>query len=461
MKIDLDAGLKQSQKLIITPQLRQGLEVLQLPVIELNKYIREQVEINPLLELENDIDSAMEELLLDYAEEPPADWTEYFEDEDYLDYADAPQRDDDRFYYENTSDESDSLQSHLLSQLMFSDLSETERRVGEYIIESLDDNGYINLSKYEIAELLGIDRQTVSRVLSVIQGMDPPGVAARSLRECLLIQLRRKGLLTEEVQSVVLGALKELSEKKFALISKQFGIPVQRVQEISELVKQLEPKPGRKFSNRSTVRYIIPDVIVSKTRDGYNVAFHELLVPRLGINRFYKQLLEADEVDDAVSEYISQKLQEALWLIKCLDQRKVTLEKVASAIVEQQREFFDKGVKFLKPLTLKDVAVKVDMHESTISRAISGKYMQTPRGMFDMKYFFASGIGKSDGSGIAAAAIKQMIEELIAQENTAKPLSDNAITAILNEKGIKISRRTVAKYRDEMHIPSSDKRRKL
>jgi RNA polymerase sigma-54 factor len=463
MEVNMDVELKQTQKVIMTPQLQQGLGILQLPAVELNKYLREQVEVNPLLELEDNIDKGIEESLPDYAiEDPPPDWTEYFTDEDYYDYDDVKAGGDKAsLYYEDVGDDSKSLQQHLLEQLVPSNLSETDMRIARYIIESLDENGYISLSKYEIAESLGIDRQTVSRVLSVIQRLDPPGVGARSLRECLLIQLRQKGLLQDDVQSVILGALRELAENKFAYISKQFGISVQRIQEISEMVKQLDPKPGRWFFNGNATRYIIPDILVSKKQGGYNITLHPYSMPNLEINQFYKRLLDTDEVDDAVAGYISQKLEEAVWLIKCVEQRKITLQKVASAIVEQQQEFFDNGIKFLKPLTLKDIAAMVDMHESTVSRAVSGKYMQTPRGMFDMKYFFASGISKSDGGGIAAAAIKEFIQEFIDGEDSNKPLSDNAIALMLNEKGIKISRRTVAKYREEMQLPSSDKRRKL
>jgi len=461
METNIDERLKQSQRLIITPQIQQGLEILQLPCIELYEYLRVQVESNPLLEMDDSLNAVIEDSLADYVEDSPADWDDYFTDEDYYDNSyivkDGHKND---LYYENLDNYEESLQNYLLSQLIFLDISETDMRIAHYIIENLDDNGYINLSKYEIAEILGIDRQTVSKVLSIIQQLDPPGVAARSLRECLIIQLRRKGLLTSDIQGVILGALRELSENRLNHIAKQFGLSIQRVQEISEIVRQLEPKPGRGFASGNALKYIVPDIIVTKHENEYFVTLNNNVMPVLRINQFYKKLLNMDEADESVTSYVSQKMQEALWLMRCVEQRNITLQKAASAIVEQQKEFFERGIKFLRPLTLKDIANIVGMHESTISRAISGKYMQTSRGLFDMKFFFASGINTVEGKSISSAAIKELITEIITSENPLKPLSDNAITKALNKKGIKISRRTVAKYRDNMAIPSSEKRKK-
>ncbi|MFQ8602269.1 MAG: RNA polymerase factor sigma-54, partial [Anaerovoracaceae bacterium] len=278
--------------------------------------------------------------------------------------------------------------------------------------------------------------------------------------ECLLIQLKMRGQLTEIFERVVREHLEDLAENRLSVIAKDMGISTADVQNMSDVIRSLEPKPGRQFASQIETKYIVPDVIVEKVDDDYVVNINDSSTPHLMVSSYYRSLLNSAESDDKLSKYLSDRINSALWLIKSIEQRKQTIYNVVTAVVKYQKEFFDKGSKFLKTLTLKDIAEEVGIHESTVSRSINGKYMQSPRGVFEIKYFFSAGVVGSRGEGISSNSIKEFIREIVDREDPKAPYSDQDMSELLKEKGINISRRTVAKYRDEMNILSSSKRKR-
>lgn len=459
-------NMKQAQKLTLTPEMQQSLKILQFSGVELYEYVQIEFESNPVLEA---LDEAREDLKIETSTETslsqkengPVDWNEYFRNKS--DYGSDPQNDEyqdseHEVAFESVTPQKITLQEHLLLQLEVLDISEIDRKIGTFIIESLDDNGYLKSSKFEIASILNVDRDLITKILRIVQGFDPPGVGARSLRECLLIQLKLRGDMTNTLKNIILEDLQDLASNRFAAIAKKHSIALEEVQKIEDLLKTLEPKPGRGFSS-PPVRYIFPDVFVEKINDEYITFLNDTASPRLQINETYQNMLKNLDRKD-VSEYLTKKLQIALLLIKNIEQRRTTLDRIVRAIVVCQMDFLEKGVMFLHPLNLKRIAEETDVHESTVSRAINGKFVQTPRGTFDLKYFFSSGVTDIDGEGISSESIKERIREIVGGEKSTKPLSDNRITEILRREGIDISRRTVAKYREEKNIPSSQGRRR-
>ena len=328
-------------------------------------------------------------------------------------------------------------------------------------MEAIDDNGYLTVTVQQVAKAFRTDEDKVEEILDVIHTFEPLGVGARNLKECLTIQLAAKGLLDELTEYIIMNHLEDLGENKLNKVAKALGISVSQVQMVGDLIKTLEPKPGRSFSGGDSVRYIVPDVIVEKVDGEYVVMSNESSIPHLMVSPYYTTLSKEAKNDEELSKYLTDKFNSALWLIKSIEQRKRTIYNVVSAVVEHQKEFLDKGSKYMKTLTLKQVADDIGMHESTVSRSVNGKYMQTPRGIFEIKYFFSSGITDGSGEGVSSNSIKAMIKEIIDGEDTAKPYSDQDIVGLLSEKGIEISRRTVAKYREGMNILSSSKRRRF
>ena len=300
----------------------------------------------------------------------------------------------------------------------------------------------------------------VEEVLDIIHGFDPIGVGAKDLAECLMIQLRHQGQLTELFEKVVSEHLEDLANGKFGAIAKELGISPQKVQEMNDVIRSLEPKPGRLFASGADTKYIVPDVIIEKVDDQYVVTVNESSTPRLMVSSYYSKLMKQSEEDDNLSKYLSERVNSAVWLIKSIEQRKQTIYNVVTAVVRHQKEFLDRGSKYLKTLTLKDIAEELGIHESTVSRSINGKYLQCPRGVFEIKYFFSAGVSGSHGEGISSNSIKEFIKEIVDSEDSKSPYSDQAMVRMLEEKGISISRRTVAKYRDEMNIPSSSRRKR-
>lgn len=354
----------------------------------------------------------------------------------------------------------ETLEDSLLLQLTFSNLKGKDLKIGRYLVEAIDDNGYLTADIEKVAKCFRTTEEQVEKVLDVIQTFEPLGVGARSLKECLIIQLAAKGLLEDRIEYIILNHLEDLGENRLGKVSKQLGIPVSQVQMVCDLIRTLEPKPGRSYASDENVKYITPDVIVEKVNGEYVVTTNENSIPHLMVSPYYTNLSKETKNDEEVSKYLTDKFNSAIWLIKSIEQRRQTIFNVVTAVVEHQKEFLDKGPKYLKTLTLKQVADVMGVHESTVSRSINGKYMQTPRGVFEIRYFFSSGVTSQGGEGLSSNSIKTFIKEIIDGEDPKKPYSDQEMVEILSERGIEISRRTVAKYREGMNILSSSKRRR-
>ena len=454
MKLSYGLTIEQTQKLTMTPELIQAIRILQFSTQELDSFVQEELLENPVLEIDGkrkddktvDID-IQEKIKEDYNDE-----------ESYKQWERSSDREE--YSYEQFVSKEETLEDSLLLQLTFSKLKGHDLKIGRYIVEAIDENGYLTTPVEQIAAIFKTDSGKIDAVLDVIQTFEPVGVGARNLKECLIIQLAAKGLLDEVTEYIILNHLEDLGNNKLNKIAKTVGIPVTQVQMIGDLIRTLEPKPGRSFAGGESVKYIVPDVFVEKMDDEYVVTNNESSVPHIMVSPYYNSLAREAKNDEELSKYITDKFNAALWLIKSIEQRKRTIYNVASAVVQHQKEFFDKGTKYLKTLTLKEVADGIGMHESTVSRSVNGKYMQTPRGVFEIKYFFSGGITGQDGTGVSSNSIKTIIKEKIDGENPSKPYSDQDIVGILSEKGIEISRRTVAKYREGMNILSSSKRRR-
>ena len=456
MKIGYELTIEQTQKLSMTPELIQAIQILQYNNQELNEYIDKELLENPILESEYhkesdteiDIDSLRDQLIqADENVEAYKQWESHSTSDEYS--------------YENFVAFNYTLTEFLIEQLHFSSLKGQDAEIGRYIIENIDDNGYLSMSLEDICSVLDVDLDSCERVLDLIHTFEPSGVGARDLNECLIIQLASLGELTDEIEFIISNRLKDLADNKYALISKDMGISIAEVQGIADLIKTLEPKPGRGFDSDNSIKYIIPDIYVEETNGEYVVSANDGSTPSLHISSYYNSLTEEAKSDKELSNYLNNRFNSAMWLMKSIEQRKKTIYNVASAIVQFQNDFFAKGERFLKPLTLKQIAETVGVHESTVSRAINGKYMQCPRGVFELKYFFTGGILNEDGSGVSSNSIKSMIKEFVDAEDDKKPLSDSKISEMLHEKGIDISRRTVAKYRDDIGILPSSKRRRF
>lgn len=459
MRLGFDLTLEQAQKLIMTPELRQAIQMLQFTSQELWQYVESQMEVNPLLDLENKRET--EEHIEEYNNNSEdIDWKEYAEQYDDISYSKNYSNDEKENSFESFVSARTSLKEHLLFQLNLSIFDKRQKEIGEFIIESIDKNGYLSNSTAEIADQLGIEAENVENVIKVIQTFDPVGVCARDLRECLLIQIETRGIDNPDIKEVIQNYLEDVAQNRLAKISKELNIGLKSVQWICDLIKTLEPKPGRGFSHDSDeIKYITPDVYLYYIDGEYVISVNDSSAPRLIINNYYKQLLSRSR-DENTTSFLTERLNSAMWLIRSIEQRRMTIYKVVESILKYQMDFFEKGKKSLKPLTLKDIAEDIEVHESTVSRATNGKYIQTPRGLFELKYFFSSGVHSGDG-GISSKSIKSIIEEIIGGENSKKPLSDQQIVKILKSKNINISRRTVAKYRDELGIPSSSGRRRF
>ncbi len=462
MELGFELTQRQEQKLIMTPELRQSLKILQISSQELSEHIRLEMEKNPLVEaVEEDKAPPVKPA---QNEGYPMDWKEYFRSLSSgnrgLDDPIYPEEDQDYLNDAGTEEEV-SLYEHLINQLDISDISAQERPIGAYILRNIDDNGYLTVTKHEIASVLGIDKDKVSQVLKRVQGFDPPGVGARSLRECLLLQLKRRGILTQTLKIIVLEHLRDIAANHYSTIAKKLKLSTAKVQAMCDLIKTLEPKPGRPFAGRSTIRYIIPDVEAEKTENGYVISLRDFCAPRITINKVYQNMLSNPNSDREVTQFLIERLQSAHRLIKAIDQRRTTIQRVVSAIIHYQSDFLAYGILHLKPMNLKQIAVETELHESTVSRAISGKYVQTPRGIFELKFFFDHGVVDLGGRTVASQSIKQIIHDIVQSEDVLKPYSDAAIVDLLMEKGIELSRRTVAKYREVLGITNSSKRRRF
>ncbi len=454
MKLSYGLTIEQTQKLTMTPELIQAIRILQFNTQELDSFVQEELLENPVLEIDGKrkddktVDIDIQERIKE----------DYNDEESYKQWERSSDREE--YSYEQFVSKEETLEDSLLLQLTFSKLEGYDLKIGRYIVEAIDENGYLTVPVEQIAAIFKTDSGKIDDILDVIQNFEPVGVGARNLKECLIIQLAAKGLLDEVTEYIILNHLEDLGNNKLNKIAKAVGIPVTQVQMVCDLIRTLEPKPGRSFAVGESVKYIVPDVFVEKMDGEYVVTNNESSIPHIMVSPYYNALAKEAKNDEELSKYITDKFNSALWLIKSIEQRKRTIYNVAAAVVKHQKEFFDKGNKYLKTLTLKEVAESIGMHESTVSRSVNGKYMQTPRGVFEIKYFFSGGITGQDGTGVSSNSIKTIIKEIIDGENPSKPYSDQDIVGILSGKGIEISRRTVAKYREGMNILSSSKRRR-
>ncbi len=361
-------------------------EILRWSSEELYRYIQREMEINPLLKMREDSKREIEEA---FGARFPVDMDEWFRDacdDDDIDDIDNPHVERERRYkHYNMAYNGITLQEHLMSQLKAMDISSDDERIAAFIINNLDENGYLTVSKHEIAAILQVDRDRVSRMLRLVQTLDPPGVGARSLKECLLIQLSQMGKATPLIKTIILEHLKDMVSNRLGIVSKKTGIPLEEVQRIRDLIRSLEPKPGRWFASLRQERYIVPDIVVKRIGEEYHVFVLEHAAPRLRINRMYLNLLQKPYLDKDVSEYIASKLDSAIGLIKAVEQRRIALNKVATSIILRQKEFLDGGPKYLRPLTIQMVADDCNMHVCIISLVVEGKYIQAPHGIFELK----------------------------------------------------------------------------
>jgi len=473
MGYELKQELKLSQKLLLTPQLRLAIKLLQLTRQELVDVIRQELEENPALEegIENSEPLPAKEKINEI------EWQDYLEGAGNL-AGTLPNFsvDGEDEFYEKASSGGVSLREHLLWQLNYSNLGERERKIGEFIIGNIDEDGYLrvldrgdlNEEEYkvktveEISRLIGVGVNDVEDVLEFIQEADPPGAGARTLRECLILQAKRLPERNSVVEDVILNHLESLAKKDYKTIGRVMGISFENVVSAAKIITEtLKPLPGAGFGMDES-RAIVPDVYMEKVGSEYVVLLNEDGMPRLRLSRYYRNMLESNgEMAVSAKGYIQERIRSALWLIKSVHQRQRTFKRVAESIVRFQKDFLDRGLQYLKPLVLRDVALDIGMHESTVSRVTANKYAQTPRGIFELKYFFSTGLGKSDGSNTTAEYIKEKIRFIIEKEDPKKPLSDQQIVERLREFDIVLARRTVAKYREEFGFLPSSRRKNI
>ena len=466
-----------SQKLVLTPSLQQAIKLLPMSTLELADLLTQEVVENPMLEevtaedLEPpDTASPAETAKSDAAADKDA--RDSWDDSDYEyffgDYLDdgyrprTPREVRDVPPLENTLSTPGALADHLMWQLSLrpGDDDPLVRDVGAAIIGNLDDDGYLVASVEEIAGMGAWDATDVERVLRVVQGFDPVGVAARGLRECLMLQIAHLGLDGTATGLIVRDHLQLLQNQQGQEIARRLGLTLEELKHHVGVIRQLDPKPGSRY-NRTASQHVIPDVYVVKVEDRYVAMLNEDGMPQLRISPVYRRLLDKNNDNRETRAYVKEKFRSALWLIKSVDQRQKTIHKVATSIISFQQEFLDRGIEFLRPLVLRNVADDIGMHESTVSRVVNNKYMHTPQGVLEMKYFFHSGISSAYGESVSSVAIKQRIRKIIEEEDSRKPLSDSRIVRLLQDDGLILARRTIAKYREEMKIPTSSRRRVL
>lgn len=471
MKLGYDLTIEQTQKLTMTPELIQAIQILQFNTQELDEFVQDELMQNPVLEFDKTYDeknrdevSKSEEMDAKACEQADIDLREKVKEAEYDDISYKQweySRDKDEDYsFEQFVSKEETLEDSLLLQLTFSSLKGEDLKIGRFLVEAIDDNGYLTVTTEEVAKVFQVETEKVEEVLDVIQTFEPSGVGARDLKECLIIQLAARGLLEDTVEYIILHHLEDLGENKLNKVAKALGLPIGQVQMVCDLIRSLEPKPGRSFASGSNVKYITPDVTVEKIDGEYQVITNEYSAPSLMVSPYYTNLARSALDDMELNKYLNEKYNAAIWLIKSIEQRKQTIFNVVDAVIKHQKDFLDHGTKYLKTLTLKQVADDLGIHESTVSRAINGKYMQTPRGVFEIKYFFSSGVTGSDGEGVSSNSIKSMIKDIIDGEDPKNPYSDQDMVKLLSDRGIEISRRTVAKYREGLNILSSSKRRR-
>lgn len=468
MALEIKQQLRLTQQLIMTPQLQQALKILQMPRLELTNAIQIELRENPVLEevlglpeeeWESPPAGAQELYAVSPSKEIPLEKIPW--DYNTTPYYEVPQHeeDEDRPSLEQTLSQPSNLTDYLIWQLRLTELDEQDRKIGMLIIGNLDEHGYLQVDLDSIAQECNVPLEKVESVLKKIQEFDPPGIGARDLRECLLIQVRHMGMEGSLAERIIRDHLKDLEGNRLQQISRTLGVSLEEVVEAVEWIRGLEPKPGRLYGSEE-VQYITPDVYVFKFQDDYVIVLNDDGLPKLRLSPFYVRSLNNKDLPKDARNYIQEKMRSAIWLIKSIHQRQKTIYKVTESIMKFQREFLDKGVDYLKPLVLRDVAIDTGLSESTISRVVTNKYVHTPQGLYELKFFFNSSIPKTDGEAVASQSVKEQIRRLIQKEDPRNPLSDQEIVEILFKRGINIARRTVAKYRMELGILPSNRRRK-
>jgi len=515
--------LQYRQELTINPRLYQAMDLLQMPLLDLQAHLKQELLVNPFLELAEESEEGVEttdEVSAEESEEEPSEdseaeavkeelsepeekdgdddqdvsfgeddpvaegvessfddysedgdlttktqeevnWDEILDENDF-DYDNFVQEVDDREFYEKAPSNGRSLYEYLTEQLVFLKLDEKQRRIGEEIIGDINDDGYLTSSVSEIAFRLRMEEAEVEHVLRFVQSLEPLGVGARDLRECLIIQLRENGREDGLVFRLVSEYFEQLSKRHWQEIAKSTGLSLKEIQDAADEIAHLEPKPGRLYSSSREDNYVVPDLIVEKVEGEYIVYVNDSNLPKLRLSRTYRQIARnRKNFSGEAKNFIYNKLNSANWLIQAIEQRKQTMLKVMRYIVDKQRDFFEHGISHLKPLTLREVSEAINMHESTISRVTNDKYCQTPRGVFQLKFFFSVGLASDTGEDVSARGIKDKIAKMIESEDSSKPLTDQEIVARLKKDGLRIARRTVAKYRDQMGILPARMRKRV
>ena len=480
MAIKMHQGLRQSQSLMITPQLQQAIKLLTLTHLEMTTLISQEMVENPMLEeIEGEVEvtSTREEMDCQEAtadnfsgpeliegSKDTFDWEQYSESFNSSSSTSPNMKEsgspDDLPSYENMVSKNQSLQEHLEWQLRMESLTPEELNYALELVGNIDDDGYLEVPVDEIIGRSKLERDQAIGILGLVQHLDPVGCGAQNLEECLGIQARLLPERSPLVELIVERNMRDLEKKDYAKIAKDFGVTKEKVKDAELIIMGLNPKPGRLVSAEET-QYVVPDIFVAEVGGEFVVQINDEGVPRLRISNLYKSLIKNQQSDAEAKEFVQDKLRSAMWLIKSIENRQKTIYKVSNSIVRTQQEFFKKGPAFLKPMILKDIANEIGMHESTVSRVTTNKFMHTPIGTFELKYFFNAGIGgKNGGIDIAGESLKLKIKEMVGHEDPKRPLSDQKISELLSTKDIIVARRTVAKYREMMGIAPSSKRKK-
>lgn len=481
MDLKTQLQMKQQQQLVMTPQLQQAIRLLQLSRLELTEIVRQEILENPVLD-EDGPQEKEADFSIDQPEDPntPAEstsdredeistltipkdigeWESYLESSQSLPY--QAREEQERPSFEGMITSPDTLQEHLLWQLQMTRLTEMEKKAGEVIIGNLDDNGYLETPLDEILHPLGPDIEAVGlKALELIQEFDPPGVGARDLIECLLIQVRLLELDGSLMEELITEHLEDVAKGDVDAIVRRREVSRAEVLQAMELLRELEPKPGRPFGGTESI-YVTPDVFLFKMAEEWTIMLNDDGMPKLRINGFYRELLKhGSTMLPEDKEFLLEKIRSASWLIKSIDQRQRTIYRVTKSILEKQLDFFERGIRHLKPMVLRDVADDIGVHESTVSRVTTQKYVHCPHGLFELKFFFNPGIQTLSGDMMASESVRAKIRDLITAEDSGKPLSDQAISQMLRLEGVDIARRTVAKYRESMKILPSSRRKKI
>ena len=470
-------GMQQTQNLslqhVLSPQLQQSLLILQAPLLELRNLVQQEMEVNPVLEeLATEIGSDEGEEPKSESEKADENFKEEFDqlvklDDEWRDYMaqsgsySARSRDEDekRQFFLDSIATQETLQQHLMGQLNQAALNADDRKTAEVIIGNIDDSGFLQSSPEEMSLNTGLPQEQFERMITLIQSFYPPGVGSRDLRECLMIQLKRDGKEKSLEYTIISDHMEELGKRRFPEIARRLNRSVEEVQKCANNIAQLDPRPGQIFAE-SPQNYVLPDVTVEKIDGEYQIILNGEQIPHLRISNTYKDIMSQDGNGSEVKDYIRDKIRSGKFLIKSIHQRQQTISNIAHQIVARQRDFFDHGTAHLKPMTMLQVAEVVGVHETTVSRAISGKYMSTPQGVYEMKYFFTPGYQTTSGEAVSNTSVKEAILDLVKGESGSSPLSDKEMVEILGERGIPIARRTVAKYRTEANILPSNMRRK-